>query len=1710
MSVQSNAFNFMSFAQGSVDPRTGIYGFTVDLPALNANLQRGPTLPLSLAFNPLNGDNVGLGRGWSLTSSRYDLKDGMLSLHTGESFQVIDNGPGKTMLVPERKLETFHIENLGPAHGARYRVAHASGLVELLEVQHDVDQVALPVRIYAPTGHSIRLDYDDQARLVSIRDDDDRQLLAIEYVGNAQVWLDLHPNSVAWARYTLELQGDELRDLILPTNDHNKWHFEYASKGGSLVLERLDSPAGGTERLTYTERGHALPGVEGWLPYVHRHDIQPDPSDSTTHLRTEYNFTSTNYLGNGAAGVVWNEHYRQDHLYLFTGTDYTYGCTVTHYCDGEPQRTEERVFNRFHLLIQQTNTDLLAGCIETMTTRYHELDNVSFAHQPAFFQLPSKVTRSWREVDNSTDYREEVTLTRFDVHGNVTEETLPSGIRHVREYYPAQASDGCPQDPEGFVRNLKHITVYPATTDVSGAPAQIMRTQYRYQAYAPLNGAAAQQASSSWLAADEVQWVQLKPATDGEDAAEERVLRTIKTAYLHMPDKPRLHGRPDCETVSLNGTTSRTSWSYQVLPDAQGQRTQLMTKRQFKAAGGTLAKSFEQLDCGLTGRLIEAQDVNGLVSRYHYDVLGRLIEEHLNPDDPAHRITTTYAYTPVRENNRILQAEHRIDAKGVINRVVYDGSLRKLREEREITDPDTRERITRKTAEYRYDTLGRLASETAFDYVIDDPDGDAPTERTLCMATHYTYDGWGGLRTTTHPDMSREHRVFSPFGKEGHTVTHWLEPADQPGVARQLSVVEYNRFGNPAYEYSLQADPASAATSESEPTREVGRIDYRYDGLGRCVKRLRTLNIQTQIQAPVVRTDEYHYDCWGRLDETKRADGSSLMRSFAPHSVSELTTLLAIRKQVGAAPQPVCKRQFDGLDRLREVQVGKRVETYDYRGLTNLIETRTTRDSQAKHGNSARQRTIVYQYTPELSSEPYHLSATTEQDGFKLAVNEANFEYDPLTAELSGARNDNGERQYEYTDQGFLQSESWEGARQHDTHNRFSVLGRPTYRKHSDGAARLYRYDTLGRVERIEDDELRCTLRYNGLGQLEETLTCNLAKPDHYVKCTQTYDELGREHTRTLESHDQAVQVLTLTWRDDGLLETRTLTRAGAPARCETFSYDELGRLELHECEGSELPRDTAGRAIVSQALRFDEHDNVTRRVTSFADGSTERLDFAYDETDPFRLVSLTPDRDASRTQLFDYDELGNLLNDEQGRRLQYDSLGRLNRVMSADGRTLLTEYRYDGHNQLVAAVHEGNRQVMRRYDGYRLDATLEDDTLTQYLYAGAGPVAERRSGDHDRTTLMMTDHMGSVLTECDEEATRSGNYTAYGERASDSELKSLVAFNGEAREQAYGWYLLGSGYRAYNPVLMRFHSPDSLAPELSGVNPYVYTLGDPVNWRDPSGHRAQMPGDRTPPKYKDPVEEPGFSWLEAIPVALKLVMVAGLVGVTLASGGLSIVQMAAAAGMVGGIGLESAGLIVSATGGEKQLAQALRVSGESMFQAASMLFMLGGRTNVKTGPGSGTSDSATPSPTGAGSREGSLQRNGSLSGSNTSPVSGGSQNGATNGGGTPNGGRRRSLDGAQVGPSTEGTNGVVTSQEVNANGGGMNGSHVLEQPVPMIQQASSAPPPPAPPSNTPTTPKTFKTSKTSKTPKPAIQQSNLGQHRYGGLVPLPGLVEIA
>ena len=106
-------------------------------------------------------------------------------------------------------------------------------------------------------------------------------------------------------------------------------------------------------------------------------------------------------------------------------------------------------------------------------------------------------------------------------------------------------------------------------------------------------------------------------------------------------------------------------------------------------------------------------------------------------------------------------------------------------------------------------------------------------------------------------------------------------------------------------------------------------------------------------------------------------------------------------------------------------------------------------------------------------------------------------------------------------------------------------------------------------------------------------------------------------------------------------------------------------RLVSYECTGTQPPEDPHGRSINSQYFTFDALDNITLVDTIYTDGTYLMAEYAFDNTDPVQLSSLTYTFDGGlpQTTSFTYDEEGNMTSDELGRVLEYDPLNRLSSV---------------------------------------------------------------------------------------------------------------------------------------------------------------------------------------------------------------------------------------------------------------------------------------------------------------------------------------------------------------------------------------------------------------------------------------------------------------
>ena len=176
---------------------------------------------------------------------------------------------------------------------------------------------------------------------------------------------------------------------------------------------------------------------------------------------------------------------------------------------------------------------------------------------------------------------------------------------------------------------------------------------------------------------------------------------------------------------------------------------------------------------------------------------------------------------------------------------------------------------------------------------------------------------------------------------------------------------------------------------------------------------------------------------------------------------------------------------------------------------------------------------------------------------------------------------------------------------------------------------------------------------------------------------------------------------------------------------------------------------------------------------------------------------------------------------------------------MSNQPEILLGQYQYTTLDKLSACKRGTHPSSQRFYLKERLATEIQETHQQSIMqYEEQLLAQQQRQAGALQTHLLATDPQRSVLALLDETRPHHLAYSPYGHRVADSGALSLLGFTGERPDPVTGCYLLGNGYRAFNPVLMRFNSPDGWSPfRRGGLNTYAYCLGDPVNYSDPTGH---------------------------------------------------------------------------------------------------------------------------------------------------------------------------------------------------------------------------------------------------------------------------------
>ncbi|KAI1169833.1 hypothetical protein F4777DRAFT_571667 [Nemania sp. FL0916] len=1398
----SQGLNFSPFLERGVDPRTGQYSCSLSIFKCPSEARNTAPLNLSIYYSPLNNHDIGLGIGWGFTVSQYQHRgfdNHRLSLSTGDQYRVRD--VGDSVVVRDRKLENFIFkkrtvrrEDNGRDETV-YEVVYKSGLVEILSNEGDSFNTSVPVRIYATNGRYLTLvwtAFGEQPRLTKIQDGE-QDLLEISYTP-AGAEIVRNPGTSESSTFSLLRTNNFLTEIRLPLEEgetkQSVWQFAYeASNDEVFGLSTVTNPAGLVERLQYNQYGHRLPNGAPLetIPYVTRHTVFPGQGQPA--IETSYEFSDHNFLGYGG-WVDWRDG--EDNLYLVPD-EYQYtskvsvigGSTTTH------------VYNKFHLVVEsqkQTGTKRVTQAIEYYALRYTPFDE-----QPAQYQLPRTVTITFGDTSSNTS-RTQVTLHEFDGWANPIKEVTPDGITTERIYYPATGETDsttgeicCPADPHGFQRYVKEVITVPAASPFK-TPTRSSEYQYR-----ELPAAAGGYATHSVV----ISKVKFLEDSQGHSSTEYQ--------FVNEPSS-RDHHRLKQEITRLGDQFPLTRTVAYEYPGAD-RLTQTTSTTSFDG----LAVQEQSTQSLLTGVMIAREDPRGIQSTFEYNRIGRLVKETVAPGTD-HQAVRQYEHAVVtRADGRadgicLTQT----DAKGVRERHITDGLERLCRVESQDDDGEWVQEdgvvaysgTFRVTQEYTYNSLNQCVEVDAIDWLKDASSSESRSEQR--NKTLFEYDDWG-----------QECRIVSKSGLVTYTEVDPIALTQTDGIEGEgKAVTEVDLSGSPIRKTMLYKD--GSLYSEAK---------WAYDGLGRTIRRTN----------PLDHVSEFRYDWLDRINRTiPPGNHSTVHTQYADHSTATIPTSMNIE-----GLDAIAKQVFDGLSRIREVTVGGRTTSQSYQ------------DSDP---------------FPAVIKTPRGI---THELGYKRALNDAltsvsgidyncSYDYDPQTADTTQRKNEYMTRDLKYSPAGLVTAESFQRKLGEDTNSVanegyvHSMSGRVQVYTDVHGQTHVMDYDGFGRPQKLTQGRVSVTFAYDKANRLSETCVKDEDDSNLCLTSRLSFDDFGREIERDVSRIDgQLLYKTTQTYNTVGLVEERNKTDSqGTLLRGESYEYDDLNRLVDYQCRGSEewLPTEEHGHVLKRQQFVFDEYNNITEVTSEFQDGTTNITTYTYNyPQDPTQVIRVTNTHNDYPARLdIGYDANGCLTNDGQGHLMEYDSMNRLRTVKdSADQTTILSQYEYDADGTLVCQMIPGKPDVHFSYQDEHLIAITAGDSQVSYLSDGSSYWGEITSVKVEGNAAAIPSHRiwssdshGSVLAYMD--STQSSlvhhqQYTPYGHvsgSGSNSNSFASIGFNGEWRDPVTGWYHLGNGYRIYNPVLKRFHSPDILSPFASGeINAYAYCLGDPINRIDPSGH---------------------------------------------------------------------------------------------------------------------------------------------------------------------------------------------------------------------------------------------------------------------------------
>jgi RHS repeat-associated protein len=351
-------------------------------------------------------------------------------------------------------------------------------------------------------------------------------------------------------------------------------------------------------------------------------------------------------------------------------------------------------------------------------------------------------------------------------------------------------------------------------------------------------------------------------------------------------------------------------------------------------------------------------------------------------------------------------------------------------------------------------------------------------------------------------------------------------------------------------------------------------------------------------------------------------------------------------------------------------------------------------------------------------------------------------------------------------------------------------------------------------------DELTSATDFNGnaisVGDTADGLSASVQLGSTGDSISTTYDNTDAPSTITLKNSSTTLQSFTYSDSPAGtiLSETDTPSSAQSPA---DYAYDAQGR----------VTSDTPGSSS-AESYSFDASGNLT----TLPIGATA----TYDDAGELKSSALR-----GATTSYTYNADGEQLTSVQGATTDstatWNGTGQLSSYDNSAADMTMATYDGNGLRTSTAITPSGGSAVTQGYiwNNQPTAPQLLMDSANAYIYTtGTAPV-EQVNLTTGATTYLVTDLLGSVrgIVSSTGALTATTAYDAWGNPETAGGLTAATPFGyaGAYTDPDGLIYLIN---RYYEPSTGQFISVDPAVSQT--LEPYAYTLGNPVTETDPTG----------------------------------------------------------------------------------------------------------------------------------------------------------------------------------------------------------------------------------------------------------------------------------